>query len=104
MSATTTGGTAVPPDSAATAAATRVREAVAAMPDVVPPEYVLLTPEQVSAVTQIGTAALAQQRYSGRGIPFVRFAGRKVRYRLVDLQAYIEANRMTRTDGRQEAS
>jgi hypothetical protein len=63
-------------------------------PDVLPP---VATPDQIADFVQTTPAALAQDRYRGRGIPFVKIAGR-VRYLRKDVLAYLEANRMQRTD------
>lgn len=39
----------------------------------------------------ISEQALANDRYRGEGVPFVRI-GSRIRYRLSDLLAYVEAN------------
>ena len=63
-------------------------------PEVLPP---VATPKQVSKVVQTSEASLAQDRYRGTGIPFVKIGGR-VRYLRQDVLAYLTANRMQRTD------
>lgn len=55
------------------------------------------TSKQVSKVIQTSEASLAQDRYRGTGIPFVKIGGR-VRYLRQDVLAYLSANRMQRTD------
>lgn len=59
----------------------------------------LLTPEQVADWFQTNTRALANDRYLGKGPRFIKL-GKFVRYRLVDCQAYLDANQYTRTDQR----
>ena len=56
---------------------------------VVPVEISLLTPEDVSRILQVPTRTLEQWRTERRGPRFGRF-GRHVRYRRVDIHAYIE--------------
>jgi hypothetical protein len=63
-------------------------------PEVLPP---VATPKQVSQIVQTSEGALAQDRFRGTGIPFVKIGGR-VRYLRQDVLAYLEANRMQRTD------
>lgn len=63
----------------------------------------LLTPEEVAEIMRTSPAALAQQRYKGNGIPFVR-DGRRILYRAEDVDAYIESRVMTRTDDRPGAA
>jgi hypothetical protein len=79
-------------------AVTQTRE-LAALADLLDPEVLppVATPKQVSKVVQTSEAALAQDRYRGKGIPFVKISGR-VRYLRQDVLAYLAANRMTRTD------
>lgn len=52
----------------------------------------LLTPKQVSAWLGISEASLAQDRYLGKGIAYVKF-DKRVRYMRTDVLAYLEANR-----------
>lgn len=56
----------------------------------------LATPTEVANYLHTTTASLAQQRYRGAGIPFVK-DGRRVLYRWADVEAYIEANLSTTT-------
>jgi hypothetical protein len=51
----------------------------------------LLLPETVAQYRHTTTDALAVERQEGRGPKFVK-DGRRVRYRLSDLLAYIETN------------
>jgi hypothetical protein len=50
----------------------------------------LATPEQVADSLNVKTETLAQQRYRGIGLPYIR-VGRAVRYRWADVQAYLDA-------------
>lgn len=59
----------------------------------------LLTPEQVAEWFQTSTKMLANDRYLGKGVPFIKI-GKFVRYRLVDCQKYLNENQYTRTDVR----
>lgn len=55
------------------------------------------TPAQTAKFIQTSEGSLAQDRYRKRGIPFVKIGGR-VRYLRQDILAYLDANRMQRTD------
>lgn len=59
----------------------------------------LLTPEQLAEYLHASVNSLANDRYMGVGVPFVR-VGRRIRYRRLDVVAYLEANRFSRTDTR----
>ncbi|HYQ36846.1 MAG TPA: helix-turn-helix domain-containing protein [Mycobacterium sp.] len=50
----------------------------------------LATPEQVAESLNVTTSTLAQQRYRGIGLPYIR-VGRAVRYRWADVRAYLDA-------------
>lgn len=50
----------------------------------------LLTPEDVSEYLGVPPGTLANWRYQGRGPAFVRL-GRHVRYRAVDVAAWVES-------------
>ncbi|NLE78235.1 MAG: helix-turn-helix domain-containing protein [Rhodococcus sp.] len=63
----------------------------------------LATPKEVATYLHTTEASLAQARYKGNGIPFVK-NGRRVLYRWVDVEAYVEARLMTRTDDRPGAA
>lgn len=58
----------------------------------------LATPKEVAIEMRTTTASLAQDRYLGKGIPFVK-DGSRVLYRWADVDAYIEANLHTTTGG-----
>ncbi|WFR72937.1 DNA-binding protein [Prescottella defluvii] len=60
----------------------------------------LATPKEVAAHLHTTVDSLAQQRYRGTGIPFVKIDGRRVLYRWKDVEAYIESRLITRTDER----
>ena len=51
----------------------------------------LSTCAQLAKVLQITTAALAQDRYRGYGIPYIKM-GRRIRYRRQDVIDYLERN------------
>lgn len=51
----------------------------------------LATPAEVAAEMHTTVAALSQDRYLGRGIPYIKH-GRKVLYRWDDVCAYLAAN------------
>jgi hypothetical protein len=57
----------------------------------------LLTPAELARVMRTTINSLAQDRYLGRGVPFVKH-GRKVLYRQSDVLAYLDANTIQRTD------
>lgn len=57
----------------------------------------VLTPHELGELMRCSTQSLAQDRYLGRGVPFVKFGGR-IRYLRSDVLAYLSANRMQRTD------
>lgn len=54
------------------------------------PEAVVL-PAQVANFMHTTEHVLAQERYRGVGIPYVRH-GRRILYRVKDIQAYLDAN------------
>lgn len=56
------------------------------------------TPKQVAAYLHTTEPGLAQMRYRGTGPKFIKVGPRKVIYRWSDVQAYLDANTMTRTD------
>lgn len=57
----------------------------------------VLTPAEAAQYLRLTTAALAQDRYLGRGIPFVKY-GKRVRYLRQDVLDYLAANRVQRSD------
>ncbi|ORV86736.1 hypothetical protein AWC11_17060 [Mycobacterium interjectum] len=57
----------------------------------------LITPAELAQFMRTTTNALAQDRYLGRGVPFLKH-GKKVLYVRSDLEAYLERNRCQRTD------
>lgn len=50
----------------------------------------LLNTGEAAAYLHVSKAFLERDRWAGARIPFVRVGSRTVRYRLVDLDAYIE--------------
>lgn len=61
------------------------------MPPVMPPQF-------LAEFLQVSTEALAQDRFHGRGIPFVKIGAKRVRYLREDVLKYLQDNRMRRTD------
>ena len=57
----------------------------------------VMTTPQLAAFMQTTIDSLAQDRYLGKGIPFVKF-GKRVRYLRNDVLDYLAANRVHRTD------
>ncbi|WP_104183588.1 helix-turn-helix domain-containing protein [Mycobacterium avium] len=57
----------------------------------------LLTPPELAQVLRTTTNSLAQERYLGRGVPFIK-NGRRILYARSDVLAYLEQNRAQRTD------
>lgn len=53
---------------------------------------VLLTSEEVSEMLSISPRTLEGWRTSGEGPKYIRIGGRAVRYRLEDIQAWVDAN------------
>jgi hypothetical protein len=58
----------------------------------------VMTAAELAQFMRTTAAALAQDRYLGRGVPFVKFGERRIRYLRSDVLAYLTANRMQRTD------
>lgn len=54
------------------------------------PNAVVL-PAQLAAYLHTSEAVLAQERYRGVGIPYVRH-GRRILYRVSDIRAYLDTN------------
>lgn len=53
----------------------------------------MLTAKQLSEQTGFSENSLAQDRYLGKGIPYVK-VGKRVRYLKSDVLAYLQANRV----------
>jgi hypothetical protein len=58
----------------------------------------LATPAQVAETLHTTPASLAQMRYRGDGPKFVRVGRRRVLYRWVDVEQYINESVHVRTD------
>lgn len=65
------------------------------MADLLTPEDLppIATASQIAKVVQSTEDALAQDRYRGRGLPYVKIGGR-VRYLREDVLNYLAANRI----------
>ncbi|TXI57855.1 MULTISPECIES: hypothetical protein [Mycolicibacter] len=59
----------------------------------------VMTAKQLGEYLQTTEAALAQDRYLGRGVPFVKVTSGRVRYLREDVRAHLHQNRRQRTDG-----
>ncbi len=57
----------------------------------------LLSAEEVAELTGLSTETLAQWRSQRRGIPYLKI-GRRVRYDLTDVQAYLQGCRVSVSD------
>jgi hypothetical protein len=53
----------------------------------------LLSTPQAAKFLNVSIAFLERDRWAGARIPFVKVGSRAVRYRLDDLEAYIDTNR-----------
>lgn len=62
------------------------------------------TAKQVAAYLHTSEAGLAMMRYRGTGPKFIKAGPRKVLYRWADVQAFLDANTMQRTDDPQDAA
>jgi hypothetical protein len=58
----------------------------------------LATPAEVAEALHTTLASLAQMRYRGNGPKFVRVGARRVLYRWVDVEQYINESVHSRTD------
>lgn len=56
------------------------------------------TSKEVAEYLHTSEMGLAQLRYKGDGPKFIRVGKRKVIYRWADVQAYLDANTVQRTD------
>ncbi len=59
----------------------------------------VITPKQLAEFFQTTEASLAQDRYLGRGVPFIKVGNKRVRYLREDVLAYCESQRRTQTGG-----
>lgn len=53
----------------------------------------LLSTPQAAKFLNVSIAFLERDRWAGARVPFVKIGSRAVRYRLADLEAYINSNR-----------
>ncbi|OBF70492.1 hypothetical protein A5750_23250 [Mycobacterium sp. 852002-51613_SCH5001154] len=58
----------------------------------------LLTVDDYCRKTGLTRGQAANQRYLGTGPPFIRVTGRQIRYRLEDVERWLEERTFTRTD------
>ena len=57
----------------------------------------LLSTKQTAKFLGVSTSFLEKDRWRGSRIPFVRLANRAIRYRMSDLESYIESQVMHST-------
>lgn len=58
----------------------------------------LATPDEVAEYLGVKVQHLAQMRWLGKGPRFIKLSERRVRYRWADVDAYLAANTLSRTD------
>ncbi len=58
----------------------------------------VMTAAQLAEVLNMSPASLAQDRYHGRGVPYVKVGAKRVRYLREDVLEYLRQNRLRRTD------
>lgn len=56
-------------------------------------QHNLLTTKQAAPILGVSVAFLERDRWAGAQVPFIRVGARAVRYRLSDLNAFIESRR-----------
>jgi hypothetical protein len=61
-----------------------------------------LMPAELAELLRTTTNSLSQDRYLGRGVPFIR-AGRRILYARADVLAYLQANTFQQSPGRAAA-
>lgn len=54
----------------------------------------LLTVKELAELLGVSPETLAQNRYLSQGVPYIK-VGARIRYRLDDVIAYLEANRVS---------
>ena len=66
----------------------------------------LLTAKQTAEILNVSEMTLANSRSTGRGInpPYVKLSNKAIRYRLSDLEEYIENNTFNNTGEAKEES
>ena len=52
---------------------------------------VLLTEKEVQELYKLNVKTLQRERFNGSGIPYIKL-GRRVRYKVSDINAYLEKN------------
>ena len=57
----------------------------------------LLNTQEAATILGVSKAFLERDRWAGARIPFIRVGSRAVRYRLSDIDAYIESNQRRST-------
>jgi len=54
-------------------------------------QKILLTEDEVCEILNLNVSSLQRERCNGTGIPYVKL-GRRVRYKIEDIEKYIKAN------------
>ncbi len=57
----------------------------------------LITTKEAATILGVSKAFLERDRWAGARIPFIKVGSRAVRYRVQDLEAYLEAHRYRST-------
>ena len=65
--------------------------------------HTLLTTKDAARYLQVSAAFLERDRWAGAKIPFVRIGSRSIRYRLADLEHFIENSVRASTSGYEHA-
>jgi predicted DNA-binding transcriptional regulator AlpA len=55
----------------------------------------LITTKEAAPILGVSEAFLERDRWAGAQVPFIRIGSRAVRYRVSDLNAYIDSRRQT---------
>lgn len=55
----------------------------------------LLTTKEAAPILGVSEAFLERDRWAGAQVPFIRIGSRAVRYRISDLNAYIDSRRQS---------
>ena len=53
-----------------------------------------LNEKETAAITKDSLSKLRNDRHLGRGLPYIKWGGRSVRYKMADIVKYMEAGRV----------
>lgn len=62
-------------------------------------EEKILSSKEVAELLGLTSAALTQMRYLGRGPNYVRLSNQRIRYRMSDVDAWLQSRRVELGDG-----